>query len=72
MHVGSKFKGRNPFGVRSTGSYLVDNVIVIDVVIVIVAIDNVIVIDVVIVIVLIENVIVIDVVIVIVVMIMLL
>ena len=23
LHVGSKFKGRNPFGVRSTGSYLV-------------------------------------------------
>ena len=24
LHVGSKFKDRNPFGVRSTGSYLVD------------------------------------------------
>ena len=23
LHVGSKFKDRNPFGVRSTGSYLV-------------------------------------------------
>ena len=31
---GSKFKGRNPFGVRSTGSYLVIIVIIIIIIII--------------------------------------